>query len=66
MNKIKIYLDNCCFNRPYDNQIFLSNYFETQAILAIQELIIDAKLELIWSFILDFENQANPDEVIRE
>lgn len=64
-NKISVYLDNCCFNRPYDDQGHLSIYLETQAKLAIQELIKDKDVFLFWSFILDYENQANPDEVIK-
>jgi hypothetical protein len=35
MNKLKLYLDNCCFNRPFDNQSQLKIYLETQAKLAI-------------------------------
>ena len=59
-----IYLDNCCFNRPYDDQNLLSIYLETQAKLSIQDLIRSGKLKLIWSSILDYENSRNPDEVI--
>lgn len=65
MNKIIVYLDNCCFNRPYDDQSHLSIYLETQAKLAIQELIKDEEIFLIWSFILDYENKQNPDQTIR-
>ncbi len=64
-NRISVYLDNCCFNRPYDDQGHLSIYLETQAKLAIQELIKDKEVSLFWSFMLDYENQANPDEVIK-
>lgn len=31
MKKIAIYLDNCCFNRPYDDQTQLRVSLETQA-----------------------------------
>lgn len=65
-NKISVYLDDCCFNRPYDDQGHLSIYLETQAKLAIQKLIKDKEILLFWSFILDYENQANPDEVIKD
>ena len=65
MSQITVYLDNCCFNRPYDDQGHLSIYLETQAKLAIQELIKDKEIVLIWSFILDYENQANPDKIIK-
>jgi len=57
---MKIYLDNCCFNRPFDNQDSLSIKLETQAKLFIQECIKNNKFDLIWSFILEFENQKNP------
>ena len=60
-----VYLDNCCFNRPYDDQTFLSINIETQAKLAIQLLINENEIDLIWSFILDFENSANPDEAVK-
>lgn len=65
MRKMTIYLDNCCFNRPYDDQGHLSIYLETQAKLAIQELVKDRKISLVWSFILDYENQAHPDKIIK-
>jgi len=57
---MRIYLDVCCFNRPYDNQDQLKIYLESQAKLQIQEDIINEKHELVWSFILSLENQANP------
>ena len=60
MNKLKIYLDNCCFNRPYDNQSNLVISLETEAKLFIQELILSGKLMLVWSFVLDYENNDNP------
>ena len=58
--RMKIYLDNCCFNRPYDNQNNLLVYWETEAKLFIQDLIHSGKLMLVWSFVLDYENDANP------
>ena len=66
MNNLVVYLDNCCFNRPYDDQDYLSIYIETQAKLAIQELIKDKMISLAWSFMLDFENSANPDVVVKK
>jgi len=65
MIKQTVYLDNCCFNRPYDDQSHLSIYIETQAKLAIQELVKDKELLLIWSFIMDYENSKNPDVVVK-
>jgi hypothetical protein len=59
---MKIYLDNCCFNRPFDDQKQLRIKLETEAKLDIQERIVQGKVELAWSYILDFENEANPFE----
>ena len=57
---IRIYLDNCCYNRPFDDQSQIKVRLETDAKLHIQELVKDRKLELVWSFILDYENSFNP------
>ena len=57
--KYRIYLDNCCFNRPYDDQTQLKIYLETQAKIHVQSLVYEQKIELVWSFILTFENSRN-------
>lgn len=56
---MKVYLDNCCFNRPFDDQKQLRIRLETQAKLAIQEMIKNEKLQLAWSFMMDYENSRN-------
>jgi len=55
-----IYLDNCCFNRPFDNQANIKIRLETEAKLFIQDQIKAGKIKFVWSYILDFENSANP------
>lgn len=60
---LKIYLDNCCYNRPYDDQSQLRISLETQAKLYIQELIKEGKLDLVTSYILLYENSQNPYEI---
>jgi len=57
---MKIYLDNCCFNRPFDDQKQIRIHLETEAKLYIKEKILLNELELAWSYILDYENHANP------
>ncbi|QTQ12818.1 hypothetical protein HRI96_00675 [Treponema parvum] len=57
---MKVYLDNCCYNRPYDDQSFLPISLEAQAKLLVQLLIKEKRLELASSFILDYENSCNP------
>ncbi len=59
---MKIYLDNCCFNRPFDDQSQLRIRLESEAKLKIQEDIRDGSHKLIWSYILDYENNKNPFE----
>ena len=61
---MRIYLDNCCFNRPFDDQSSLIVYLETEAKLYIQELIRQRELELCWSFVLDYENSVHPFEEV--
>jgi len=57
---MKLYLDNCCFNRPFDNQSQIRIRLETEAKLKIQEEIRAGKFNLVWSYILDYENNRNP------
>ena len=62
---LKVYLDNCCYNRPYDDQTQLKVSLQTQAKLQIQKEAMMGECELVWSYILDFENSANPFEFKR-
>ncbi len=57
---MKIYLDNCMFNRPFDEQSHIRIRIETEAKLAIQEEIRRGTYQLIWSYIFDYENSKNP------
>ena len=62
MHVLKLYLDNCCFNRPFDDQSQLLVRLETEAKLYIQEEIKNETFELVWSYILEQENRENPFE----
>ncbi len=50
---MRIYLDNCCFNRPFDDQGQTRVRLEAEAKLCIQENIREGALELAWSYIID-------------
>jgi hypothetical protein len=63
---MKVYLDNCCFNRPYDDQSHFRIRLEAEAKLKIQEETRNGIYELIWSYILDYENSRNPFQERRE
>ena len=56
---MRLYLDNYCFNRPFDNQNQLKIKLETEAKLFIQQSILNGKYDLVWSYILEFENIQN-------
>lgn len=56
---MRIYLDNCCYNRPYDDQSQIRIYLETQAKLYIQNLIKNHQVELVTSYMLEYENGKN-------
>ena len=59
---MKIYLDNCCYNRPFDDQSQIRIKLEADAKLYIQNKVLERQFELVWSYILDYENEANPFE----
>ncbi|PKL31123.1 MAG: PIN domain protein [Spirochaetae bacterium HGW-Spirochaetae-10] len=56
---MKLYLDNCCFNRPFDDQEQVRIRLEAEAKLEIQSRIKKGQLILAWSFML--ENSQNVD-----
>lgn len=56
---MRVYLDNCSYNRPYDDQAQMRIYLETQAKLHIQDMIRQKQIELVTSYVLDFENSHN-------
>ena len=56
---MRIYLDNCTFNRPFDDQNQLKIKLETEAKLFIQKGVINGNYELVWSYILEYENSQN-------
>jgi len=58
---MRIYLDHCTYNRPFDNQNDIKNQLETSAKLYIQDQIRQGKYDLVWSYMSDFENANNPN-----
>ena len=58
--KYRLYLDNCSFNRPYDDQSLLKNFLEAEAKIYIQREILLNKFELAWSYMMDYEVSFNP------
>jgi hypothetical protein len=44
--KMRLYLDHCCFNRPYDDQSSLVVYLESEAKLSVQRKIVERVYDL--------------------
>lgn len=57
---MRIYLDMCCFNRPYDDQTQSRIHLETEAKLLLQQKVRSNECDLVWSSVLDFECNNNP------
>jgi len=58
---MRIYLDNCCYNRPFDVQNQAAVKLEVEAKLLIQSLMRSGTVEYVWSFMLRMEVARNPD-----
>ena len=52
---MKLYLDNCCYNRPYDDQTQERIHLEGEAVLAIINRCKQNNDEIIGSPVLDIE-----------
>lgn len=56
-----VYLDLCCYNRPFDDQLQPRVHLEAEAVLAIVQRVGSAAWELVGSAVLKAEARANPD-----
>lgn len=61
-----IYIDSCCYTRPYDNQDQARVQLETLAKLDIQQRVRDGRLDLVVSGFLYYENGRKKDPDVRE
>jgi len=63
---MRVYLDNCCYNRPFDEQSQLTVRLETVTKLAVQLMMATGVLQYVWSKALDYEISFNPFEQRRD
>lgn len=56
---MKVYLDNCCYNRLFDDRTIIKNYLEREAVLLIMEKAFEHELEIIGSQALVVEIMNN-------
>ena len=59
---MRIYLDVCCLNRPFDEQSQDRIKIETDAVLSILNRCCTGKWELLGSEAIDFEISQIPDD----
>ncbi len=52
---LKIYFDNCCYNRLFDDRSNIKNYLEREAVLIIMQKAFEQELKIIGSDILEIE-----------
>lgn len=58
---MRIYLDVCCLNRPFDDHTQDKIRLESEAVVIILSHISDKKWQMISSEIIDFEISRTPD-----
>lgn len=62
---MRVYLDNCCLQRPLDNKSQVRVQLESEVVLAVLSLWEKKQIEVISSEALEFELAQNPDPVRR-
>ena len=62
---IRLYLDTCVYNRPFDDQSQPRIWLETLAFSVIMQMIEDKSVVLVASSVVSYENSVNPDGVAR-
>lgn len=58
---MRVYLDNCCYNRPFDIQTDVRIHLETVAKMRVQALMHSGAVEYVWSDALDYELGQSPN-----
>ncbi len=59
---MRIYLDVCCLNRPFDDQTQDRIRIESEAVLTILNRCLSGEWQLVGSEVVDFEISKIPDE----
>lgn len=63
---MRIYLDNCCLQRPLDDQTHPRIRVETEAVFVVLAAVQAGELSLLGSEALEYEIGCIPDETRRE
>ncbi len=62
----RIYLDNCCYCRPFDSPTNIRIILEAQAKMAIQSMIVERRIELAASSFINYEISHKEDKESRD
>lgn len=62
---MRIYLDNCCYNRPFDDQLQERIHLESEAILTILKRGQEGVYQIVGSRMLELEMERMNDVVKR-
>ena len=62
---MKIYMDTCCYNRPFDNQTQDKIHVESEAVMAILYRCENEIWKLYGSEVLEYELSNNTDSIKR-
>lgn len=66
MKKMKIYLDNCCYNRPFDDQTQERIHLESEAILTVLQRGQSGIYTIVGSDVLQLEIERMHDVVKKQ
>lgn len=58
---MKVYMDSCCLNRPFDDLSFGHNRLEAEAVLILLDRAGNGELELVVSQAVEMELKMNAD-----
>ena len=58
--RVRVYLDTCVCNRPFDDQSQPRNWLETLAFTVLLQMIELGRITLVSSSVLAYENSRNP------
>jgi len=61
IKNLKIYLDMCVYNRPFDDQSYPRIMLETQTFVILLEMVYKNRFDFVNSFALEYENSKNPN-----
>ena len=59
--KLRLYLDMCVYNRPFDDQGQPRIMLESRIFIMLLSMISEGRFDLINSFALEYENSKNPN-----